>query len=78
MPRVLSDEHKAALAAGRERRAAERRAVKDAERLNFKAWTVRDADRWLQYKRGYITRDEWLQAGREDPMPSLYGEDESE
>ena len=77
MPRTLSDDHKAALAAGRQRRAEARRAAAAQRRIIFKEWTVRDADRWADYQRGYITRDEWLAAQREDPMPALY-EDEEE
>jgi hypothetical protein len=76
MPRVLSEKHKAALADGRRRRAAERAAEKDAHRIEFKEWCDRDADRWAAFLRGDITRDERLAASRLDPMPALYGEAE--
>ena len=76
MPRTLSDEHKAALAAGRQRRADARRAEREAIRATFKAWTERDAQRWLNFKNGFITREERIAAEREDPMPALYGEAE--
>jgi hypothetical protein len=43
MPRVLSDEHKAAMAAGRARRAAEGAVVREREWARYRVWSREDA-----------------------------------
>lgn len=54
MPRELTEEHKAAMAAGRERQLAEDRAARLDAEAAYSAWVSEDARVW----RAYIMLDE--------------------
>jgi hypothetical protein len=69
MPRVLTEEHKAALAAGRTR-AAEERAAKRKEQFDaFARWSERDARLYRAWQRGDLTYEEYRE--RKIPMPPI-------
>jgi hypothetical protein len=69
MPRTLSEEHKAALAAGRKRAAEERKQQRESMFERFSAWSERDAKLYRAWQRGDLTYEEYRE--RKVPMPPI-------
>jgi hypothetical protein len=76
MPRVLTEEHKAAMAAGRTRKAEERAAARKAQFEAFAKWSERDAQIYRAYQRGDLTYEEYRE--RKIPMPPIPTSSEEE
>jgi hypothetical protein len=63
--------------AGRAAKQAQRAASADQQRSAYSTWVKADAEQFRRYRGGDITHDQWRAWVRENPMPALYGSEDS-